>query len=333
MSRSLLARVGLVAVVLVAVATPLTAPAQGRTPDATAGPGSGPDVDFAGRAMRLCTTAMNAHMAEPADLDPVAVFLEVVTRDRQGGAAPSPEESAAWAGALRAEVDRLSEIRAALAGLHAADPAQQAAWAEIVGAGDARMVELERRRDALLAGDWDATVAAFRDVRGTADGPSEGSLARLGLERTDCQFAFAAHRPEAGPAGFQAAAAEACTTIAARRLADDFDGASQVAIEALAAVLREGPEGLSEDLLPRLDFAHASLIDEWRATTSDLSAVDPAGAPDAHAWDDAVAYGEARAAVLEGRRRPRVGADGAAGRLPPGGMDLHQVDDRDAGAG
>ncbi|MBX3031367.1 MAG: hypothetical protein KF809_14560 [Chloroflexi bacterium] len=296
---------------MLAFPAPASASGPSAMPDASTAPSpAAPDAAFTVRAMHRCTETMNAHATLASDPSVIDVFLEVITRQRDDLDPPTTDELAAWASTHRTEIDRLSAIRDALASLSADDPGQQAAWDVVVGVSDDRIVELERRTQALLLGDWAIIVATFRQVGSPSDTPFEASLEALGLARTDCQFAYAPSlAPDAATAAFIARAAAACTTIAARRSSSDFDAASRVALHALATFLQDGAAALMTDPPDGLDAAHAALIAEWHATARDLGAVDATGAPDDAAWADAITYGSARAAILEARQAALVGGD------------------------
>jgi hypothetical protein len=274
--------------------------------------------------MRQCTQAMNAHTASASHPSVIDVFLEVVTRQADDLDPPTADELAAWADVHRAEIERLSGIRASLASLQPRDLAQQADWEAVVGAADDRVAELERRARVLEAGDWPTIIAAFRGTDATPDARFEASLEQLGLARTDCQFAYLPSRaPDAETAAFVARAADACTDFAARRIGGDFEAASATVLDAVLTSLRDGPEALLAEPPEGIDAALETLIEEWHATERDLRAVDPTGAPDARAWEDAVEYGPSRVAVLQERQRALAGGDPEAVReafaTPAGG--------------
>lgn len=255
---------------------------------------------LAGTAAQLCTAAVNTAVTTILpEVDAEFILVDISELD---GADPSTEQIETWVAALAAANDRSATVSAALDQLPLdelapGDAEARTAWNAIVEADTAQVLTRRSRIELLQHGEWSDLLHEWLRTRVDDDLTDVvDALEQLGLQHTDCAWPRALQRYttllDPAAVAYLNEAAVACSTIFARRLANDFEPASETVLQHSAVLYGVDGEPVPTD---ELHTALTVVVDEWRQTADDLRAVDVSDVPDAaQPWADVIAAAEER---------------------------------------
>ncbi|MBX3313171.1 MAG: hypothetical protein KF906_02535 [Actinobacteria bacterium] len=221
------------------------------------------------RARTTCTAVLDDRSA--AVTADAAEASTTVRHALESTAAPTDDQLATIRDALGAERGQLADARDALA---AVDVPDEQDWATVVESVDPLIADLDALIEFLRAPDWARDPSTVGLATPTPDRVAvEEALDRLDLLGTDCEWVYVYPGEPRETAPFQHDAAAACATSVERRRADGYD--DDTATGDRRAV-------------------------EWRATVTDLDAVDPSTLEDPTPWKAVVAAARAKADGTDG---------------------------------